>query len=350
MDMSRLRAVAALAAAGALLFGAAACADSDDGPQAEAGADGSITLYSGRNENLIGPLLAQFEAESGITVEVRYGDTAQMAAQLLTEGDRTPADVFLAQDAGALGAVAKAGLFATLPQEVLDRVNPAFRASDGSWVGVTGRSRVLVYNSEQVDEAELPQSVFELTEPQWRGRVGIAPTNASFQAFVTAMRVQHGDEVARDWLAGIAANDPQIRERNGQIVADINEGRLDVGLVNHYYLYERAREDGVPVEELAARNYMFPDGDTGALVNVSGVGVLSHAAEDADVQAFVDYLLSTAGQTYFTEQTSEYPMTGAVTVPVGLPALSQLRVPDVDLNDLDTLDQTVAMITEAGLA
>src|SRR5690606_23351309 len=129
----------------------------------------------------------------------------------------------------------------------------------------------------------------------------------------------------------------------GQIVADVNEGRIDVGLVNHYYLYERAKEDGVPVDQLVAKNYMFPDGDTGALVNVSGVGVLAHAAEDPDVRAFVDYLLSEAGQTYFTEQTFEYPMTGGVTVPVGLPALSQLRVPNVNLNDLDSLEETVAM-------
>jgi iron(III) transport system substrate-binding protein len=349
MAVSRLRTIAAFVVAGALVSGVAACGG-DTGGDSQAESDGSITLYSGRNENLIGPLLAQFEADTGIKVEVRYGDTAQMAAQLLTEGERTPADVFLSQDAGALGAVAKAGLFARLPQEVLDLVNPAFRATDGTWVGVTGRSRVLVYNSERVDEAELPKSVFELTEPQWRGRVGIAPTNASFQAFVTAMRVQHGDDVAREWLAGIAANDPQIRERNGQIVADVNEGRIDVGLVNHYYLYERAKEDGVPVDQLVAKNYMFPDGDTGALVNVSGVGVLAHAAEDPDVRAFVDYLLSEAGQTYFTEQTFEYPMTGGVTVPVGLPALSQLRVPNVNLNDLDSLEETVAMITEAGLA
>jgi iron(III) transport system substrate-binding protein len=334
----------------AALLGAAACSDSSPSDDEPAGPDGSITLYSGRNENLIGPLLAQFEAETGITVEVRYGDTAQMAAQLLDEGDRSPADVFLAQDAGALGAVAKAGMFATLPRELLDQVHPAYRADSGEWTGVTGRSRVLVYNRELVEESELPASVFELTEPQWRGRVGLAPTNGSFQAFITAMRVQHGDAAARDWLAGIAANDPQIREGNSQIVADVNDGRFDVGLVNHYYLYERASEEGVPVGELAAQNYLFPEGDSGALVNVSGVGVLAGAADDEDALTFVSYLLSVAGQTYFTEATFEYPMTGAVTVPAGLPALSSLQVPDIDLNDLDSLAETVAMITESGLA
>lgn len=339
--MVRARLGAAVTAA-ALLITGAACSNDDDGR--------SITVYSGRSENLVGPLISQFETETGITAQVRYGDTAQLAAQLLDEGDGTPADVFLAQDAGALGAVAKADRFATLPDQVRERVPAEYQARDGSWVGVTGRSRVLVYNSDQVGEAELPDSVFELTEPQWRGRVGVAPTNGSFQAFVTAMRVQHGDAAAREWLAGIAANDPQIRENNGQIVADVNDGRIDVGLVNHYYLFERAKEEGVPVEQLAARNHTFPDGDVGALVNVSGVGVLAQAADDPDARAFVDYLLSDEGQRYFTEETSEYPLTGAVAVPVGLPALDRLEVPDLDLNDLDTLEATVSMITEAGLA
>jgi iron(III) transport system substrate-binding protein len=339
----------ALAAAGALLFGAAACG-SDGAPGSPEPDDGSLTVYSGRAESLVGPLIAQFEQDRGIDVEVRYGTTSQLAAQLLEERDRSPADVFYAQDAGALGAVAKAGLFATLPDQVLDRVLPPYRAGSGQWVGVTGRSRVLAYNQDLVDQAELPLSVFELTGPQWRGRIGLAPTNGSFQAFVTGMRVRHGDEVTRQWLDGMAANDPQIRENNTAIVADINDGRIAAGLVNHYYLYELAKEEGVPADQLVARNYAFPGGDIGALVNVSGVGVLAPSAGDADVRAFLDYLLSETGQAYFTEQTFEYPMTGGVIVPAGLPELSELAIPDIDLSDLDTLEETVVMITESGLA
>jgi iron(III) transport system substrate-binding protein len=337
--------------AGALLLGtAAACGGDGDSLGPPEPEDGTITVYSGRGESLVQPVIDQFESDTGITVNVRYGDTAQMAAQLQEEGDRSPADVFYAQDAGALGAVAKAGLFATLPGDVLDLVPPAFQARSGEWVGVTGRSRVLVYHPDRVAEEELPASVFALTEPQWRGRVGVAPTNGSFQAFVTGMRVQHGDDTTRDWLAGIAANDPQIRENNIQIVTDVNDGRLEVGLVNHYYLYERAKEDGVPVEALAARNYYFPGGDIGAMVNVSGVGVLTPSAEDPDARAFVEYLLSEAGQSYFAEQTSEYPMAGGITVTAGLPELAELTTPDIDLNDLDSLEETVVMITESGLA
>lgn len=246
--------------------------------------------------------------------------------------------------------MAKAGLFATLPGEVLDLVPDALRARDGAWVGVTGRSRVLVYNPELVSEEELPESVLELTEPQWRGRVGVAPTNGSFQAFVTGMRVQHGDETARRWLEGLAANEPQTRDGNAPIVADVDEGRIEVGLVNHYSLYGRAREQGVPAEELTARSYVFPGGDIGAMINVSGVGVLTPSADDPDTRAFVDYLLSQQGQTYFVEQTSEYPLTGGVTVPDGLPELADLAAPELDLSDLDSLAETVEMISESGLA
>ncbi|WP_134774261.1 iron ABC transporter substrate-binding protein [Ornithinimicrobium flavum] len=308
--------------------------------------DGTVTLYSGRNEDLVQPVLDQFTSETGIEVEVRYAGTAEMAAQLLEEGDNSPAEAFLAQDAGALGAVGD--LLQPLPQETLDLVSDTYESADGTWVGLTGRSRVLVYNKDAVAESELPDSVAELTGEEWQGRVGLAPTNASFQSFVTAMRVLEGDDVARQWLADMAANDPEIRERNGVIVADVDAGAIDTGLVNHYYLYELADERGVAPEELSAALHFFPSGDTGALVNISGIGLVGEQA-DGDAQALVDYLLSEAGQTYFVENTYEYPMIEGIEPPAGLPALDELETPDIDLNDLEDLQTTIEMITEAGL-
>jgi iron(III) transport system substrate-binding protein len=338
---SRAARITALSVTAVLSTALAACGGSED--------EGTLTVYSGRGEDLVQPLIDAFEESSGIEVEVRYGGTAEMAAQLIEEGDNTPAQVFLAQDAGALGAVAAEGVLAELPQETLELVSETYRSSDGSWVGVTGRSRVLAYNKEQVSEEELPASVFELTEPEWSGRVGIAPTNGSFQAFVTAMRVQHGDDVAAQWLEGIAANDPQIREGNGPVVADVDAGVIDVGLVNHYYVYELAQEDGVSPEDLAVRLHFFPDGDTGALVNISGVGLLADQP-DGEGQEFVDYLLDPQGQEYFRDETHEYPMVEGVDPDQGLPPLGELDVPDIDLNDLDDLQATVQMISEAGLS
>ena len=354
------RATLAVACMSALTFTLAACgddgSDSTDtgtgtsGEQAGEGGDGDgkVTLYSGRNEDLVQPVLDQFTQETGIEVEVRYADTASMAAQLLEEGDNSPAEAFLAQDAGALGAVANADLLQSLPEATLDLVPELYRSDDEDWVGLTGRSRVLVYNKDNVSEDELPSNVAELTDPEWSGRVGIAPTNASFQAFVTAMRVLDGEDTTEQWLSDLAANDPQIRERNGVIVADVDSGAIDVGLVNHYYLYELAQEQGVDAEELTVALHFFEDGDTGALVNISGIGLVGEQA-DGDAQALIDYLLSEQGQTYFVEQTSEYPMIEGIDAPAGLPSLEDLDAPDIDLNDLDDLQRTIEMITQAGL-
>lgn len=317
------------------------------GPSAGA-SDRSVTLYSGRSEKLVKPLLDEFTAATGITVEARFGDTAQLAAQLLEEGDRTNAHVFLAQDAGGLGAVGKAGLFAALPQATLDRVPAAYRDAQGTWVGVTGRSRVLAYNADLVGAGELPASVFDLTRPEWKGKVGVAPTNASFQSFITAMRVQHGEAKTADFLAGLKANEPQIRERDGVIVSDIEAGKFPVGLVNHYYLYEKAAEVGQPADQLRTKLHFFAGGDTGGLVNVSGAGLLAHQP-DADGQALVDYLLSVDGQTYFAQKTYEYPLVAGVATAPGLPELATLDAPDVDLSALDELDRTITMIKDAGL-
>ncbi|HEX6684610.1 MAG TPA: iron ABC transporter substrate-binding protein [Candidatus Limnocylindrales bacterium] len=341
--------VAFLVAAAASL---AACGTSDT-PETSAPpppSDKKITVYSGRTEALIKPVLEQFTTATGVAVEVRYGDTAAMAAQLLEEGDRSPADLFLAQDAGALGEVTKKGMFAKLPTPVLDKVPSVYRARGGEWVGVTGRSRVFVYNSDQVTAAQLPKSVFEVTGPAWTGKLGVAPTNGSFQAFITAIRVQHGDSKAREFLSGLKANQAQIRPNNGQIVADVDSGKLAAGLVNHYYLYEKARTDGKSADTLKVRNHFFPDGDTGALVNVSGLGVLKRAENDPDVRTFIDYLLGPDGQKYFAEKTFEYPLVAGVTTASGLPQLASIKTPAIDLNNLDTLKETVAMIKESGLA
>ncbi len=335
------------AALGAVLLGvAAACGD--DTATSEPG-DKKITLYSGRNEALIKPLLEKFTRHSGIEIQARYGSTAQMAAQLMEEGAKSPAEVFLSQDAGGLGAVNKKGLFAPLPAEVTGKVPATYRARDSKWVGVTARSRVLVYNPRLVKPAELPTSVFALTDPAWKGKVAIAPTNGSFQAFVTAVRVQHGETRAREFFAGLKANDVQSHSNNIAIVEAVDAGKVPVGLVNHYYLGEIAKERGTTPDKLNAKLHFFAAGDSGAMVNVSGVGVLAKSATDPDVRALLDYLLGAEAQTHFAEQTFEYPLVSGAPAPAYVPALADLKVPAIDLNDLETLDASVALLKETGL-
>lgn len=354
MRLTQRASIASLAAAAVL--GLAACggsAPSGGGTPADGSAsaqsDNKITLYSGRNEELVQPLIDRFVEETGIEVDVRYGNTAAMAAQLLEEGEKSPADIFLAQDAGALGAVAEADLFEELPESVLEPLPEQYRDADGEWAGVTARARVLIHNKDMVPEDELPATVQELNAPEYAGKVGVAPSNASFQSFITAMRELEGDDAAKKYLEDLANNEPAIRDGNSAIVADVNDGKIPLGLVNHYYLYQLAKEKGVEAEELAAANYLFPDGNIGALVNISGAGLVKHAADD-DAARLLEYFLSTEGQTYFAEETHEYPMLEDVAGPAGLPGLAELQVPDVDLNDLDDLETTIQMITEAGLA
>ena len=342
-------------AAGATIFALVGCGATDEpateqtdsAPAAELESDNAFTLYSGRDEALIQPLIDMFEESSGIEVDVRYGNTAELGALLLEEGERTPAQVFLSQDAGALGALSSAGLFSTLPEEVAAAVPAGFTSTDDSWVGVTGRARVIVYDGEELTPEEVPVSVDELTEPEWSGRVGLAPSNASFQAFVTAYRVLKGEEAADEWVAALAANDPQIFENNGAVLTAVNEGVVETGLINHYYWFRQAAEAG---EDNMRAQLSYPEaGDPGSIVNVTGAGILSSAAQDADALQFVEFLVSAEAQQYFVDETFEYPLAEGIDAPAGLPALESLVNPDLDLSDLESLEQTQELLSKHGL-
>lgn len=332
----------------ALLLSAAACGSSQDEDLAAADEAGSLVVYSGRNENLVGPLFEKFTAATGIEVATRYGGSAELAAQLLEEGSRTPARVFLSQDAGALGALEDADRLDQLPATVLEKVPAQYRSTQGKWVGTAARSRVLVYNADLVPEADLPRSVFDLTDPTYKGKVGYAPTNASFQAFVTGMRVTAGEERTRAFLEGLKANEPRAYEGNATIVDAVNTGTIPFGLVNHYYLYEKAAEAG-GLDKLRARNHLFPGTDPGSLVNVTGVAVLA-GRQSPDALAFVSYLLGQEAQTYFADETKEYPLVDGVEADIpGLPPLSSLQGPKIDLSQLDSLEATLKLLDDVGL-
>ncbi len=334
---------------GALALASCSSGDSTSSPASEttsAVAEESLVVYSGRSESLVGPLLEQFSDDTGIETEVRYGDSAELAAQLVEEGDRSPADVFLAQDAGALGAVSQQSLLAQIPADSLALVPPQYSSEDGTWVGVTGRSRVIAYDSEQVPEADVPTSVLDLVDPKWNGQVAIAPTNASFQSFVTAMRLTIGDDETEAWLTGLVANNVQTYEKNGLILDAVNSGQVQLGLINHYYWYEKAAEVGADAMR-AQISFSRPE-DPGALVNVSGVGILE-SGTGAQADAFVAYLLSTPAQQYFATETFEYPLVAGVDAAEGLPALESLEGPPVPLEKLSELPATQQMLQDVGL-
>ncbi len=309
--------------------------------------DRSLTVYSGRSQSLVNPLLEAFEEETGISIRVKYASSASTAATLLEEGDNTPADVVFLQDPGSLGSLAAAEMLGELPQAILDKVDARLRDPNGQWIGTSGRARTIVYNTETIDpETDLPASILDFTAEKWKGRVGWAPRNGSFQSFVTALRLQLGEEVAREWLKGMKENDAQEYPNNVSIVQAAANGEVHVGFVNHYYL-ERFLEEHGP--EFTARNHFIGNGDPGALVLVSGVGMLNASKNKATSEEFIEFLLSEFGQNYFASETKEYPVAAGV-APVGdLPPLDSLDPPDVDLGSLSDLEGTINLLRDVGV-
>lgn len=337
----KLRRVAALAAAGSLVLGLAACTSDSDESDA-------LVLYSGRSESLVAPLIEQISDSTGVDIEVRYASTPEMAAQIAEEGEASPADVFFSQDAGALGALDNAGLLQQLDESVTEAVPAEYRAADGTWVATSLRARVLIYDSRTLDEAEVPATIDAVLAPEWKGRVGYAPTNASFQSFVTALRVDRGDEAAEQWLRDFLANDPQTFENNNALLQAVDAGTVELGLTNHYYWYNSAAEKGA--ENMRARVKYMAQGDPGALVNVAGVAILASTDRPDDARRVVEAFLAEPAQTYFVEETSEYPVVpGIATDAAGLPPLDTLGGPDIDLGQLDGLEQTQAMLARVGM-
>jgi iron(III) transport system substrate-binding protein len=324
----------ALAMAAVLTLGA--CASQPPSSSSEE----SITIYSGRSEELIADLLDTFTQETGIQVETRYGDSAELAAQILEEGDNVRADVYFGQDAGALGALANAGVTKTLAKEITNLVQEQYKSTTDQWVGVSGRARVLAYDPAKV--TSIPTSYKDLMDPSWKGRIGIAPTNASFQAFITAIRVLEGDQAATEFLEAMKEN-AVLFEKNSIILQAVQDGVVDAGLINHYYWYELAAEIGE--ENMKAEIAWFKDGDTGNLINVAGVAVLS---DNPSAAVFAKWLLGDSAQKFFVEKTREYSMTGIPEVQ-GLKPIAEIGAPEFDLSDLDSLAETLELIRKAGL-
>ena len=337
MANSRLKALLSLLSALILTTSLTACASGQN-------EDSSLTIYSGRSQEFIEPFFTAFTEATGIELDVRYGDSAALAAQILEEGNNSPADLFLSQDAGALGAVAGAKLLASLDQSLLERVASNYRAPSKDWVAITGRARVLAYAPDRV--ASLPSSIDELISENWKGRLAIAPTNSSFQAFITAMIQTRGEAATESWLRALQNNSPKLYEKNSLIVQAIDAGDVDAGLVNHYYTWEVAEELG---REINVQNSFFGPGDLGNLINVSGAGILRTSKKQSFASELIAFLLSDEEQASFVSDTHEFSIVLPELRPEGLPALNEIKAPRVDLANLSDLGRTQALLIKVGL-
>lgn len=307
----------------------------------------ALTIYSGRSQSLVNPLLEQFAVDAGIQIRVKYASSTDVASLISEEGDSTVADVVFLQSPGSLGSLSESGFLAKLPDDLLNRVDSRFRSPKGEWVGTSGRARTVVYNTDAIDPAQdLPASILDFTDPQWEGRIGWPPLNGSFQAFVTSLRVQLGEAAAREWLLGIKANNPREYPNNITTVAAAARGEIEVGFVNHYYLQRFLNEHG---ESFGARNHYLGGGDPGALVLVAGAGILSSSDNSEAAEEFVEYLLSESAQRYFADETNEYPLSAGVAPSGALPPLDSLDPPDVDLGSLSDLQGTLDLLRDTGV-
>lgn len=306
----------------------------------------SVTIYSGRTKDLIGPILEDFADETGTDVNVKYGDSAELALLIAEEGDQSPADVFVSQNPGPMGFLQSEGLLAELSAEVIDLVPPEMASEDGNWVGLSGRRRVIVYNTELVDEADLPDSVLDLTAPEYEGRVAVAPTNGSFQDFVSAMRIALGDEATGEWLTGMAENDAPEYGNNNAIVEAVSRGEVPMGLVNHYYNERFLAED----PDLPSENHFLPADDVGSLLIATAAAVLESSDDKELAEELVSWLLGEEAQQYFTDETFEYPLAAGVEPNPALDPFTADEVFTIDYAKLGAdFETTLDLIRESGL-
>lgn len=302
-------------------------------------------MYSGRSQDLIQPVIDDFTAETGIGVKVKWGQSADLALLIDQEGEASPADVFISQSPGAVGFLTERGRLTEIKTEVLDLVPPDFRNAAGRWVGLSGRARVLVYNTQLVGSDELPESVFELTMAAYAGRLGVAPANGSFQDFVTAMRTLHGEDQTLQWLEGLAANDAQIYANNSSIVQAVARGEVDMGLVNHYYNFRLKAED----PSMLSENHYFTR-DIGSLVIVTAAGIVAVTDQQNDAERLVEFLLGSSAQQFFATETFEYPLANGESPAIDLPPLEDIEAPVYDFDSLGGgFERSRELIVESGL-
>jgi iron(III) transport system substrate-binding protein len=236
-------------------------------------------------------------------------------------------------------------MFAELPAQTLSAVDSQYSATSGKWVGITGRVRVVVYNPSLAPTP--PNTIDGLLDPQWSGKIGFAPTNASWQSFVTALRVLRGEAAAEKWLTAFAKNKPVPFEKNGAVRDAVNSGEVALGLVNHYYLLEKIAAEGASA--VTAKNQFMATGDVGGLVNVAGAGILASAKHSGAAQKFMDFLQSETAAEYFRTKTWEYVLTKGATQAEGIPAFADLKAPSIDLSNLKSLDVTQELLQKVGL-
>ncbi|MQF95672.1 MAG: extracellular solute-binding protein [SAR202 cluster bacterium] len=326
-----------LAIISSLILGAIGCGKSDN----------ELIVYSSRTSSLVQPLLEQYASDTGTNINVKYASTASIVATLLEEGDNVRPDVVYLADPAGWAVLSESDILSELPDKLLNEVDEKFRSDNGEWVGISGRSKVVVYNTEKINpDTDLPTSIMDFTDPKWKGRIGWAPTHGEWQITPMAIRIERGEDEAKRWLEGIKANQPRVYPNLISIVYAAGQGEIDVGFVNHYYVPRFIAEEG---PGFGARNFYLGKGDPGAVIDVAAVGIVDTTENRSRAERFVEYMLGAEAQKYFSEQTHEYPLSAGVKPSGNLPSLDSLEPPDINPAELSQLEATLKMLRDADI-
>ncbi len=308
----------------------------------------SITLYNAQHEQLVSQLAKDFESETGIKVRIRNGEGPALAAQIVEEGTETPADVYFTENSPELMLLEEKGLLGAVDAQTLGTVPARYSSPNGKWVGVFARENVLAYNTAMIQPAQLPASLMDLAKPEWKGKVGIAPSDADFLPLVSGVLVQKGTEQTLAWLKGLKAN-AQIFDDDEGVVAAVNRGAVATGVVNNYYWDRLYTELGA--SKIRSAIYHFGHGDIGALVNVSGAAVMKAAHNPKGAQRFLAYLVGQHAQLLMAQSHIgyEYPLRAGVAPDPMLKPFNELNPPAFTIEQLGDDSQAAKLLREAGL-
>src|SRR6478736_3376059 len=309
-----------------------------------------LTVYSGRAERLIKPVLDEFTAKSGVQVDLLSSGTTELVNRLKAEGDRTVADVFLTNDAGSLEQARAAGILRPLNMREVDRaIPPQFRAPDNAWIGPSGRFWIIVYNKTLVKPDEL-KSLLDLADPKWKGKLAIPNAGSEYlQAGVSVIRASHGDARTKELLLGLKDNaGAQVYQKSSQIVEAVAKGQASLGIVNHYYIYRHLAAQ--PTAPIAAFMPDQQESGMGAIMNVAGVGIVRSTKHLESAKLLVEFLVAQAGQKLFADLDKEYPLHPEVKADPALVERKNFRAAQVPLTRLAELrEPTLTLIEQVGL-
>ena len=314
---------------------------------AAAALDGNITVYSGQHEQTVAALVAAFEAQTHIKVSVRSDDEATLANQILQEGGSSPADVFFGENPASLNTLDAKHLLATTTASTLAAVPSIDSPTTGNWVGVSARAVALVYNTSKAKESALPTSILDFADPVWKGKFGFAPGETDFQPIVTAIIQTKGLDAATAWLTGLKTNAKLYNDNEG-LVAAVNRGEIETGVIDHYYWYRLSDEVGAG--KVTSALHYFAAGDPGSLVDVSGAGQLLSSKHPGSAQAFLAFLVSKPAQDIIgTSESYEYPLAAGVTTSKPLRPFADFGTPVVTIAQLGDGQQAVRLLQQIGL-